>query len=185
MDPYSTKPSAPSLAEIEELSNEPANQSIDAILTLPYSEHKRKLIDNNLDKLLTTFSDAVNVPYIIVNSENKYTVLKNVCVNKTPKQVEHQMRTIFGKTAMLRAKYADKLLSAIADIQPEANKYMYIHAIGPYVLDPWNCKYNHGVFRCYYKNGDDLTQCPLTSKLIFEVWHQSVKGNRYYSKVLV
>ncbi len=163
MNEYLSAPSAPPLSEMDE-PHEAADQSIETIFALPYNNNKRKLIDNSLPKLLNLYSDAVDIQYIVVNSENKYTVLYNVCINKTAKQVEHQMRTVFGKVVMIRAKYADKLLSAIANTKPEKEQYKYIHAIGPYILDPWNCTYSHGVFRCYYKDGGDLTELPLNNQ---------------------
>jgi ribosomal protein S10 len=165
---------------------ESTDMSIDTIFALPYSNEKRKIIDNNLSKLLNIYSDALGIPYVIVNSENKYTVLKNVSMNKTASQVEYQMRTVFGKRVMIRATYADKLLSAIVDSKPEKEQYKYIHAIGPYILDPWNCTYSHGVFRCYYKDGNELTECPLTTKKIFTIWNNSVEGGgRYYSDCFI
>jgi len=161
---YQERPSAPPLEVIES----DDDLSIEQILALPYSEAKRQLIDKNLHKLLDIYSTTTKQQYVIINSENKYNVLKNICMNDKPKEILEQMRTIFGKVPMIKAKYADKLLHEVVTSKPENVRYKYIHVIGPYIMDPWNCTFSHSVFLCYYKDGNELTRCPLTMNRIFD-----------------
>lgn len=167
MDEYFLKPSAPPIEIINK------ELTLDEIFALPYSENKRKLIDNNLHKILEIYAQRKNLSCIIINSENKYNVIKNVCINKTPAQIIKNIKTIFGKIPFIRANFADKLFANIVSIQPYSEQYKYIHAIAPFILDPWNCQYKDSVFLCYYKYGGELDKCPLIMEKIISIWLNS------------
>lgn len=167
MDEYFVKPSAPPIEIINK------ELTLNEIFALPYSENKRKLIENNLHKILEIYAQRKNLSYIIINSENKYNVIKNVCINKTPTQIVKNIKTIFGKTPFIKANFADKLFINIVSIQPSSEQYKYIHAIAPFILDPWNCEYKDGVFLCYYKYAGELDKCPLIMEKIISVWLNS------------
>ena len=148
------------------------NPIIEDIFALPYSEDKRQLIDQNIHQIFAIYCRMNKINYIILNN-NKYKMLKNMCMNQTPEKIKHIFNTLFPYPCMIKAKHATNFLTEVVDLAPEKERYKYFHVVGPRVLDPWNVTYPNGVYCCYYKHGSNGTlpdKCPLLMKYIFKQW---------------
>lgn len=141
------------------------------IYDLPNSEAKSRLMDANIHKIFDIWQTTFNKKYTIINSSNKYEILKNVCRNASPSEITKHINGLFGVPCKIMAKYADSLFREIVDSKPDSVQYHYIHAIAPYILDVWNSSYNHGVFLCYYKDFGDLNRCPMDVDRIYSLWN--------------
>ena len=146
------------------------NINIDDIFALPYSETKRMLINKHTKKIFERYCQLNDRQFVIVN-KNKFQMLLNMCRNaERPIEISIILNTTFGVLCVIMAKHADLLLTEIVDSKPNDVKYKYIHAIGPHVLDVWNCTYNYHVFECYYQYAGEFKVCPLIINDIYRCW---------------
>lgn len=62
------------------------------------------------------------------------------------------------------------MLEGLVNFRDEDIRFRYIHAIAPFVIDPWNCTYANNIYQCYYKNAGELRRIPERINNITERW---------------
>jgi hypothetical protein len=95
--------------------------------------------------------------------QSEFKLLLTSCKQKSPLEISLTLDGFrdFPPTILL-AKQADALLlqSQTESLANSENLYKFIHAICPFVVDPWNYQTNHSVLLCYYKDFGELIKCP-------------------------
>jgi hypothetical protein len=80
----------------------------------------------------------------------------------------------------LTAKQADELLE-----QTGTETYQYVHAICPFVIDPWNYRTDDRVLLCYYKDFGELTEPPMSLDELKGRWKMFSKPNPFDPKFIM
>ena len=67
-------------------------------------------------------------------------------------------------------------------LQNHKNDYLYEHAIGNFVVDPWNCPGDMRVFMCYYTT-NDLSSSLTLDKIVEKIYNCHLPIFPYFLKI--
>lgn len=152
--------------------NKLKNFTVQEVLNMPFSVFKKVVFEDRLIDIFHYFEREYGKSYILINNNQKYNMLQNLCSNKNHQEVWNIMKNGLGKTCMLTSKYGDKLLEYVLNGKPQNIQWKLVHAIGPFILDPWNSTNNNSVFVCYYRH---RTSCPCRKEDLYYYWNASLE----------
>lgn len=121
--------------------------------------------EEDLDTFFRAFVAQMKWPIQLLTG-NKAKIFAQHCMNQTEsgsivKLVMGISEELdYGLVAM-RAKDINPFLEYRSLIN-SGKFYQFIHAICPYVIDPWNLLATDSVINCYYRDFGDLATCPST-----------------------
>jgi hypothetical protein len=133
---------------------------------------RRQYLKDNLTKMYSIFKEIFYMDHEPV-TEAKFKMLLGLLKNKSSGEVFAHLNGYRDFPAtVLTSNQADRLLSqqGVSDKDSGRNEYQFIHAICPFIFDPWNIVNRNSVLLCYYKDFGELTDCPDSVASLFELW---------------
>lgn len=145
------------------------------ILELPPGSFKSLKMNEHLEDIFEIFKVSTGFANAILKNHNKFKILLKICEGKSSGYIFCMLdgQNDFPAT-ILPAKYADELLTQCLASHQSNIQYQYIHAICPFVLDPWNMKTNNTVLKCYYTDFGDMVTCPNNLNSLANLWCRSI-----------
>lgn len=142
---------------------------------------KSKLLERRIYDIYQIYKEQKHLKNKLMMTDKLNNTLLEQCKNKSPTEIRN---IINGKTdfppVMLFAKHADLLLAqCVAFNDNHYDNSNYVHAVCPYVVDPWNFVNNDSVLLCYYKQFGELDKCPMNIKTIYNIWSSALGMSDY------
>ena len=161
-----------------------SNMTVKEILELPSCHFKSECMQLHLVKFFDLFKGATKIKHTIITNPTEFHLLLTLCRGLKPDKIHHTLNgKLDFKPCILPAKYANQLLDECMNGDIESEKYKYIHAIGPFILDPWNMPNANNVFVCYYKEAGNLTKCQNNHESLFGMWKRHLIHNTSLTKM--
>jgi hypothetical protein len=142
-------------------------ENIKWISNLPDCFLTRKLLQTHFVDLFKYYKKLYKIKNkLIVTKKNNARLLK-YCKGKTPREIKKILNgdDVLPPT-MLYAKYAMEIYDQYVDENPDVRAFHVVHAICPYVIDPWNLPHARDAF-CYYK----LDNIPIKVSGFYACWN--------------